>query len=69
MVSSKAVDRVEVDLMTEIKGCDSCKYAKATQKPIKKVQETLKGTKFGDEIHSDVWGHHWSKLLVERSIM
>ena len=33
-----------------------CEYAKVTRKPIKKVCEVLRTTKFRNEIHSDVWG-------------
>ena len=56
MVSSGAVEGIEVDSATSIQRCDSCEYAKATRKPIKKARETLRAAKFGDEIHSDVWG-------------
>ena len=40
----------------EIKQCDSCKYAKATRKPIKKDCQTSRAAKFGDKIYLDVWG-------------
>ena len=36
--------------------CASCKYGKATQKPIGKVREPNRSAKLGDEIHTDVWG-------------
>ena len=56
MVSNGIVEGIEVDLTTMAQTCDSCKYAKATQKPIKRVREALRAANFGDEIHSDVWG-------------
>ena len=36
MVSSGTVEGLEVDLTSTLQTCDSCEYAKATQKPIKK---------------------------------
>ena len=56
MVSSGAVKGLEVDLTTEMQHCHSCEYAKATQKPIQTTRQTPRASKFGDEIHSDVWG-------------
>ena len=56
MVSSGAIRGIEIDSASEIQHCDSCKYAKATRKPIKKERQTPRAAKFGDGIHSDVWG-------------
>jgi transposase InsO family protein len=36
--------------------CDSCEYAKATRKPIKKERTNAPAKTFGEEIHSDLWG-------------
>ena len=36
--------------------CTSCKYGKATQKPIGKVHEPSYLGKVSDEIHTDIWG-------------
>jgi Integrase core domain/GAG-pre-integrase domain len=36
--------------------CESCVYAKSTQKPVAKAQKGKWATEFGAEIHSDVWG-------------
>lgn len=36
--------------------CDSCKYVKLTYKPIKSERSAPLASRFGDEIHSDVWG-------------
>jgi hypothetical protein len=56
MVSSKAIKGIDIDLTFKIQQCNSCEYAKATQKPIKKDCQTPRATKFGNKIHSDVWG-------------
>jgi hypothetical protein len=56
MVSGGAVEGIEVDPTSSIQECISCEYAKATRKPIKKVREMPRATKFGKEVHSDVWG-------------
>jgi GAG-pre-integrase domain len=36
--------------------CESCVYAKSTQKPVAKAQKGEWETEFGAKIHSDVWG-------------
>ena len=36
--------------------CKSCVYTKATCKPVPKASEGTRAIKFGDEIHSDMWG-------------
>jgi hypothetical protein len=36
--------------------CKSCKYAKATQKAIGKVQDPPRHEKICDEVHTDLWG-------------
>ena len=36
MVSSRAIEGIDVDLTGDLKRCASCKYVKATHKPIKK---------------------------------
>ena len=36
--------------------CESCEYAKATRKAIKKEREGAQASAFGEEIHSDLWG-------------
>ena len=56
MVSNGAIEGIDVDLASEIQQCDSCEYAKATRKPIKKNCQTPRAAKFGDEVHSDIWG-------------
>ena len=56
MVSNKIVEGMEADLTMPIQPCVSCEYGKATRKPIKKFHKTPRATKFGDKIHSDVWG-------------
>jgi hypothetical protein len=36
--------------------CESCVYAKATRKSIPKAREGERAKKFGEEVHSDLWG-------------
>lgn len=36
--------------------CESCVHAKAIRKPIPKVREGKRASKFGEEVHSDLWG-------------
>ena len=36
--------------------CESCVYAKATQKPVVKECEGERTIKFGREVHTDLWG-------------
>lgn len=36
--------------------CESCTYAKAMRKSVPKVREGDRGTEFGGEVHSNVWG-------------
>ena len=36
--------------------CESCIYAKVTQKPVAKVQEAEWANKLGGEVHTDLWG-------------
>jgi hypothetical protein len=50
MVSNRAIDGIELNLASMMQQCNSCKYAKATRKPIKKDQQTPIAAKFGDEI-------------------
>ena len=69
MVSSGTIEGLEVDLILTLQTCDSCKYAKATQKPIKKFQEMPRASKFGDKIHLDIWGPSQFRHLDTRNIM
>ena len=36
--------------------CESCVYAKATRKSVLKAHEGERAKKFGEEVHSDLWG-------------
>ena len=56
MVSSGATRGIEVDPSTVLQSCDSCEYAKAMHKPIRKTHMEARASRFGDEIHLDVWG-------------
>jgi hypothetical protein len=51
------VSSIKVDLSSgEPTFCESCVYAKATQKPIRKTCEGDQATEFAEEIHTDLWG-------------
>ena len=56
MISSGAVEGIEIDSSADLKSCNSCEYAKATRKPIQKAREKPRASAFGEEIHSDLWG-------------
>ena len=56
MVSEGAIDGMEVDLSSTIQSCNTCEYAKATCKPIRKSRKAPRASEFRGEIHSDVWG-------------
>ena len=44
MVSSGAVEGIELELTSTIQPCDSCQYAKVMRKPISKIWVMLRGT-------------------------
>ena len=56
MVSKGAIKRIDIDSALEIQHCNSCEYVKAAQKSIKKECQSPRAEKFGNEIHSEVWG-------------
>ena len=56
LVSEDAIEGLELDKSSELKTCDSCEYAKATRKPIRKIRATPRASEFGEEINSDLWG-------------
>ena len=56
MVSKGSVNGIDIHLTTMIQHCNSCKYVKATRKPIKKTCKTPRATRYGEKIHSDMWG-------------
>ena len=39
LVSERAIEGIEIDKSTQLQSCNSCEYAKATWKPIRKVHE------------------------------
>ena len=53
LVSEGAIEGIEIGKLTQLWSCNSCKYAKATWKPIKKVHETPCASEFGKEIDLD----------------
>ena len=44
--------------------CNSCKYAKTTHKPIRKLHDPPRHEKLGNEVHTDLWG----PSLVQTSV-
>ncbi|KIK76839.1 hypothetical protein PAXRUDRAFT_78700, partial [Paxillus rubicundulus Ve08.2h10] len=57
MLAKGMVDRVKLDPHHESMGqCEPCEYAKATCKPIEKICELQHCAKFGDKVHTDLWG-------------
>jgi hypothetical protein len=56
MVKDQAVEGIDLDPSSEIKSCASCQYAKMTRKPIQRTRVEPRASKFGEEIHSDLWG-------------
>ena len=56
MVKDGSVSGIELDESTTLTSCDSCEYAKAIRKPIKRAHVEPRASAFGDEIHSDLWG-------------
>ena len=56
LVSEGAIEGIKLDKSSQLRSCNSCKYAKATWKPIRKVREMPRASEFGEEINSDLWG-------------
>ena len=56
MVAEKAFTGPSIDDSADLRLCQSCEYGKATRKPISSVRQSRRATKFGEEIHSDLWG-------------
>src|ERR1700722_2161487 len=55
-VKNGCITGVSLDGHSKINNCDTCKHAKMTRKAIRKTRQVPKAERFGDEIHSDVWG-------------
>jgi hypothetical protein len=56
LVENGVVEGVMLDKLSNIQSCNSCEYAKAHRKPIRKEQDAPRATALGDEVHSDLWG-------------
>ncbi|KIK74246.1 hypothetical protein PAXRUDRAFT_99418, partial [Paxillus rubicundulus Ve08.2h10] len=57
MLAKGMVEGVKLDPHHESMGqCESCEYVKATCKPIRKIREPQHCAKFGDKVHTDLWG-------------
>ena len=56
LVESGAITGVELDPNSQEHDCDACIFAHATRLPVPKVRVSAPAQRFGDEIHTDVWG-------------
>jgi transposase InsO family protein len=56
LVTSGAVTGVKLDPESKETDCAACIFARATRQPIPSVRISPPAEKFGDEIHTDVWG-------------
>ena len=54
LVSEGEIVGIEIDQSIQLWACNSCEYAKATQKPIRKIHEMPHESEFGEEIDSDL---------------
>jgi hypothetical protein len=67
LVEDKRVVGVELeDAGEEMGTCESCEFAKTTRKRVRKEREEPLAEKFGDEIHSDVWGPATTETIHHR---
>ena len=48
LVSEREIEGIEIDESTQLQSCDSCEYANATQKPIRKIHKTPRASEFGE---------------------
>ena len=57
MLTKGMVEGVKLDPMHSTMGqCKSCEYGKAIRNPIGTVHEPKRCERFGDEVHTDLWG-------------
>jgi hypothetical protein len=56
LVKSGAVTGVKIDPESKEVYCNVCLFARATRQPIPSVRIRPPAEKFGNEIHTDVWG-------------
>ena len=67
LVEKGFITGVKLDILGgEPMFCESCVYAKSTQKPVSKVCEGECVKDFGDEIHLDLWGPAPTTMLGGR---
>src|SRR6267154_1653534 len=68
MLTKGMIEGVKLDPLHQTMGqCKSCEHAKATRKPIGKVQEPKHREKFGDEVHTNLWGPSTTLTLGKKS--
>jgi Reverse transcriptase (RNA-dependent DNA polymerase) len=55
-VRDGTITGLEVDMASQPGFCTACAKAKPTRKPVPQKREGPRATKFGEKVHSDVWG-------------
>lgn len=66
LIEKGLVHGLQLDETSKATVCESCEWAKHSQKPIQKVREHKRPAKIGDEIHSDLWGPSPVKTIGRR---
>jgi len=56
LVESRAITGVKLDPNSQEHDCNTCIFACATRLPVPKVRISTPAQRFGDEIHTNVWG-------------
>ncbi|KAG2108671.1 uncharacterized protein F5147DRAFT_576678, partial [Suillus discolor] len=57
MIHDGVITGINLDVAKKtMDSCESCKYAKAMHKPIRKVQDPPRHENFGNKVHSNLWG-------------
>ena len=55
MVTKNLAEGLDVNLSNEVEFCEACVKAKITRQPVPSESST-RATRYGERIHSDVWG-------------
>ncbi|KAF8512106.1 hypothetical protein JB92DRAFT_2724128 [Gautieria morchelliformis] len=56
LVQDGTITGLEVDMASQPGFCTACAQAKPMQKPVPQKREGPRAIKFGEKVHSDVWG-------------
>jgi len=66
LVSKGLVMGVELVTTNKMLECDTCIMSKLTKRPVNKICKTPKAEKFGEQVHSNIWGPSRTLSLGER---